>query len=117
MNINCDPVKIDAVFINVLINSIQALSDNGGKITVNISETNDKIKLEFSDSGPGIPEDIIDNIFEPLFTTKQKGTGLGLASCKNIVELHQGTIYVKNNPTTFTIEMPKLLSQENKIET
>lgn len=117
VNINCDPVKIDAVFINFLINSIQALSDNGGKITIDISETDDKVKLEFSDSGPGIPEDIIDNVFEPLFTTKQKGTGLGLASCKNIVELHQGTISVKNNPTTFTIEMPKLLSQDNKIET
>lgn len=117
VNINCDPVKIDAVFINFLINSIQALSDNGGKITVNINEIDDKIKLEFSDSGPGVPENVIDNIFEPLFTTKQKGTGLGLASCKNIVELHQGTISVKNNPTTFTMEMPKLLSQDNTTET
>lgn len=117
VNINCDPVKIDAVFINFLMNSIQAMPDIGGEIAINISETKDNVKLEFSDSGNGIPEDIIDKIFDPLFTTKQKGTGLGLASCKNIVELHQGVIFVKNNPTTFTIEMPKLLSQETKIET
>ena len=117
VNINCDPIKIDAVFINFLINSIQAMSDGGGKITINISENQDKVKLEFSDTGSGIPEDVIDNVFEPLFTTKQKGTGLGLASCKNIIEQHHGTISVKNNPTTFTIEIPKLLPKENKTET
>ncbi|MHA7733183.1 sensor histidine kinase [Nitrosopumilus sp. S6] len=115
--INCDPVKIDAVFINLIINSIQAMPDSGGKITINVSEKKDNVILEFSDSGDGIPESVINKIFEPLFTTKQKGTGLGLASCKNIVEQHKGIISVKNNPTTFTIEMPKLLPQEAKIET
>ncbi|WP_428326261.1 ATP-binding protein [Nitrosopumilus sp.] len=114
VNINCDPVKIDAVFINFLVNSIQAIPDGGGKITINISESKDVVKIEFSDSGNGIPEDIIDKIFDPLFTTKQKGTGLGLASCKNIIEIHQGTISVKNNPTTFTVEIPKSLTQDTK---
>ena len=114
VNINCDPVKIDAVFINFIVNSIQAIPD-GGKITINISESKDIAKIEFSDSGNGIPDDIIDKIFDPLFTTKQKGTGLGLASCKNIIEIHQGTISVKNNPTTFTVELPKSLIQDTKI--
>lgn len=63
--------------------------------------------IDFIDSGPGIPEDTINKIFEPLFTTKQKGTGLGLASCKNIVEQHSGKITVKNNPTTFTVRLPR----------
>jgi len=60
VSINCDPIKIDAVFINFLINSIQAMPDGGGKITINISENNDDVKLEFSDTGNGITEDVID---------------------------------------------------------
>ena len=62
------------------------------------------------DSGPGIPEDIISKIYDPLFTTKIEGTGLGLASCKSIVESHNGALSVSNNPTTFKIKLPKNLS-------
>ncbi|MBL7015858.1 MAG: HAMP domain-containing histidine kinase, partial [Nitrosopumilus sp.] len=65
--------------------------------------------IKFIDSGKGIPDADLSKVFEPLFTTKQKGTGLGLASCKNIVEQHQGEISVTNNPTTFTIILPKSL--------
>jgi signal transduction histidine kinase len=82
----------------------------GGKIEINISAKENMVVLEFIDSGEGIPEEHLEKVFDPLFTTKQKGTGLGLASCRNIVEQHQGTISVKNNPTTFTIELPKSLS-------
>jgi signal transduction histidine kinase len=115
VKINCDPVKIDAVFINLIVNSIQALSE-GGIIEIKIDTKDHDAIIQFIDSGEGIPDKIIGNIFEPLFTTKQKGTGLGLASCKNIIEEHHGTISVKNNPTTFTIQMPKLL-QLTKINT
>jgi len=73
------------------------------KIEISIKEKDNLIVLEFVDSGDGIPDKDLDKVFEALFTTKQKGTGLGLASCRNIVEQHQGEISVKNNPTTFTI--------------
>ncbi|NIP61642.1 MAG: GHKL domain-containing protein, partial [Nitrosopumilaceae archaeon] len=63
------------------------------------------IKIE--DSGPGISSENINKIFDPLFTTKQTGTGLGLVSCKTIVESYGGNISVNNNPTTFTIKLPK----------
>lgn len=82
----------------------------GGKIEIKIDEKNDMIILQFVDSGEGIPDDNLDKVFEPLFTTKQRGTSLGLASCKNIIEQHQGEISVKNNPTTFTIKLPKSIS-------
>jgi len=107
--IDCDVVKLDAVFINLIVNSIQAMYD-GGKIDIEISEQDNLAIIKFIDSGEGIPEDHISDIFEPLFTTKQKGTGLSLASCKNIVEQHQGEISVSNNPTTFTITLPKILT-------
>jgi len=106
IKMNCDVDKIDAVFINILVNSIQAMH-KGGKIEVTIKEKDNLVVLEFIDSGVGITDKDLDKVFEPLYTTKQKGTGLGLASCKNIIEQHQGEISVKNNPTTFIIKLPK----------
>lgn len=105
--ISCDSIKIDAVFINLIVNAIQAIPQ-GGTIELQIKSNNDNIVIDFIDSGTGIPKEFMDKIFEPLFTTKQKGTGLGLASCKNIIEQHNGKISVKNNPTTFTITLPKI---------
>jgi len=116
VKIDCDSVKLDAVFINLIVNSIQAMH-NGGKIEIKISDQDNLVILKFIDSGDGISDENMSKIFEPLFTTKQKGTGLGLASCKNIVEQHQGEISVENNPTTFTIVLPKTLTvQQVKLQ-
>ena len=84
----------------------QAVGDSG-TIDIIISETNTEIILKVIDSGHGIKTELIDKVFDPLITSKQRGTGLGLASVKNIVEQHNGIISVKNNPTTFTVEIPK----------
>jgi two-component system sensor histidine kinase HydH len=56
---------------------------------------------------PGIPKEIRPHIFDPLFTSKETGTGLGLGICKSIIEQHKGKISVLQNPTTFVIELPK----------
>ena len=74
---------------------------------ITLKENSNHIVIEIKDSGDGIPHEIIDNIFEPLFTTKQQGTGLGLASVKSIIESHNGTISVTSQPTIFTITLPK----------
>nr|WP_299290974.1 ATP-binding protein [Nitrosopumilus sp.] len=108
IKLDCDPLKLDPVFINLIVNAIQAMPE-GGEIKIIVSESHDSVILDFVDSGIGIPEKDLDKVFEPLFTTKQKGTGLGLASCKNIVEQHEGTISVSNEPTTFRIILPKNL--------
>ena len=102
----CDSSKLTIVLTNLINNSIQAL-EAGGKITIKAGEDNDYSVMQIEDSGSGIPSEILLKIFEPLVTTKNTGTGLGLASCKYIIEEHNGSITVQNNPTTFTIKIPK----------
>ena len=104
--LKCDPVQIEVVIANLLRNAIDAV-ENDGIISIKLSEDQNYHIISIEDTGPGIPEENLQKIFEPLFTTKQKGTGLGLASCKNIVEQHNGTIITENNPTAFTIKLPK----------
>lgn len=103
----CDPFRLEVVFSNLLKNAFQAI-DNKGEVTIRIIDKNDDVVIEVEDSGPGITEGNIEKIFEPLFTTKQTGTGLGLASCKSIVDKHGGTLSVRNNPTTFMVTIPKV---------
>lgn len=106
ISIYCDSSKLTIVLTNLINNSIQAL-EAGGKITIKASEDNDYSVIQIEDSGSGIPSEVLLKIFEPLVTTKSTGTGLGLASCKYIIEEHSGSITVQNNPTTFTIKIPK----------
>jgi len=103
-----DSIQMGIVFNNLIYNSIQAI-DESGEINIKISDNTKDMVIEIQDSGPGITEKNLETIFEPLYTTKQSGTGLGLVSCKTIVEQHGGTISVKNNPTTFTIMIPKII--------
>jgi two-component system sensor histidine kinase HydH len=105
----CDRIKIEAVLTNLIVNAIQAVQGQG-KIVIRATESHNSIQIEIEDSGPGISEDALPNIFEPLFTTKQTGTGLGLSICQNIVARHGGEITVKNKPTTFTVSLPKNVS-------
>lgn len=99
---------------NIITNAIQA-TDDKGQVTISIEDKQDKTMFNISDSGPGIPENSFEKIFEPLYTTKQKGTGLDLSSCKTIIENHGGKITVKNNPTTFIIELPKVTEGIEKL--
>jgi signal transduction histidine kinase len=106
VEVECDFQALRIVFINLIINAIQAIEEKG-RITIKLVAKNGYAEIKIEDSGPGMSDSIADKIFEPLFTTKQEGTGLGLVSCKNIIEQHGGTISVSNNPTTFTIKIPK----------
>ena len=106
LQFNCDKSKIKSVFSNLITNSIQSI-EKEGKITVSIENELNFLNISFEDSGPGITEDVLAKIFQPLFTTKVSGTGLGLGICKNIIEEHGGKISVHNSPTTFTIKLPK----------
>ena len=106
ITISCDAKQMEIAFGNIFSNAVQAM-ENSGNIRLSIVDGKKDVKISIEDSGPGISKENLERIFEPLFTTKPGGTGLGLVSCKNIVEQHEGKITVKNNPTTFEITLPK----------
>ena len=105
VSVKCDARKMEGVMSNLLNNAVQAV-DGQGEVDVEISSDSNKIIIKVKDSGLGIPEKDLDKIFEPMYTTKTTGTGLGLVICKSIVEQHGGTISVSNKPTTFTVTLP-----------
>jgi signal transduction histidine kinase len=110
--VSADFFQLQIVFNNLLLNGIQAIGTDNGEILIRFSEEEDNEIIEFENSGPSIPEEILPHVFDSLVTTKQVGTGLGLVSCKTIIENHKGRITVRNNPTVFTILLPKLKNFE-----
>ena len=106
ISLKCDDKQLETVFVNIITNAIHAM-DNSGTIDIRLSDKIEKIMIEIQNTGPSIPDDVMPHIFEPLFTTKQIGTGLGLVSCRTIVEQHGGTIHAYNNPTRFVLHLPK----------
>ncbi|MGY5150294.1 MAG: sensor histidine kinase, partial [Candidatus Nitrosopumilus sp. bin_68KS] len=102
----CDKKRLAVALTNLIINGIQAI-DGKGEIKIDCEETESDVVISIQDSGKGIPSDMKEHIFEPLFTTKQQGTGLGLASVASIVRGHNGIITVTSSPTIFTITLPK----------
>lgn len=115
VEINCDSQKLEVVFSNIILNAIQSIEEKGS-IKIRIKSVNEQVIVEIEYSGQGIDEKLLSKIFDPLFTTKSFGTGLGLAACKGIIEQHGGTISVKNNPTTFMISLPRNLTSEQVID-
>ena len=105
ITINADGLKLQVVFSNLLGNAVEAMNGEG-QINIRVNEMGHNATIDFEDSGPGIPKEKIKKIFDPLFTTKSTGTGLGLVSCKKIVNQHKGAITVSSNPTTFTVTLP-----------
>jgi PAS domain S-box-containing protein len=104
-----DEKQLERVFINLTRNAVQAMP-NGGTLTITTNETKDHIEIAFTDTGTGIQKENMNKLFSPLFTTKAKGIGIGLAICKKIVEQHGGTIEARSKAgqgTTFTIKLLK----------
>ena len=103
-----DADKLEVVLDNLITNAVEAINEKG-QIDIRVNDNLNEIVIEIEDSGTGVPDELLTKIFEPLFTTKQRGTGLGLASCKRIIEQHGGSINVKSKPSMFIIKLPKLL--------
>jgi PAS domain S-box-containing protein len=101
--------QIIQVLINVLVNALDALPD-GGDVRIAAHAVDQSVAIELSNTGPPIPPEQMDRIFEPFFSTKPEGSGLGLSISHNIVQRHGGTMYVENLPSDqgvcFTIQLP-----------
>ncbi len=108
--IQSDESKLRRVFLNLLQNSVQAVSEGSGIIQVNIESFDDSVSIEIIDNGKGIPRENIHEIFNPYYTTREKGHGLGLSISKNIIEELDGSIFVNSKVkegTSFKIVLPK----------
>jgi PAS domain S-box-containing protein len=103
-----DPLRMQQVFQNIISNAYQAMP-GGGKLTISVQEQGEMIEIAFTDTGEGIPEANMPKIFEPLFSTKIHGIGLGLPISKEIVEEYGGSILVESTVgvgTTFRVQLP-----------
>ena len=105
--------QLQQVFMNLVSNASEAMGTNGGVLSIETMHLlrEDRLPVNFEDTGCGIPEENIAKLFEPFFTTKKKGkgVGLGLSVAYGIVQEHEGSIYVKSEMgrgTTFQIKLP-----------
>jgi len=104
-----DPQQLSQAFHNIILNGAQAMPDGGRLVVRTEAATDGYISASFSDSGGGITAENLERIFEPLFTTKARGIGLGLALVKTLVEGHGGTVEVRSEVhkgSTFTVRLP-----------
>jgi signal transduction histidine kinase len=106
--VSADAAQLFQVLENLIRNAVQAMPE-GGSVRVSTQADTDVCRIRVSDTGPGIPEEMQESVFEPLVTTKTTGTGLGLALCKRIIDAHGGRISVESRPgegATFEVELP-----------
>jgi signal transduction histidine kinase len=104
-----DPDQLGQVFGNIILNAVQAMAEGGRLVLRSEVESPEWVAVSFTDTGAGISEENLDKLFEPLFTTKAKGVGLGLAVVKSLVEGHGGNIKVQSEVgkgSTFTVRLP-----------
>lgn len=100
--------KLTQVFVNIIINAVQAMP-GGGSLTLQVFTTESSVCVSFRDTGEGISPEHLPQIFEPFYSKKIGGSGLGLTLSKRIVEIHSGSFYVESEPgqgTTFTVSLP-----------
>jgi signal transduction histidine kinase len=102
------PQALHHLFLNLALNARDAMPE-GGELTILVQQRKSEVRLYFQDSGPGIPRSIRSKVFEPFFTTRAEGTGLGLAFVDRIVSEHGGSISVGSSPSggaQFQIHLP-----------
>jgi signal transduction histidine kinase len=110
-----DKSQLSQVFMNIMLNAEEALNENsGGNIIIKTESDDEWARVSISDDGTGIPEENLNQVFYPFYTTKDigEGTGLGLSTCYGVVTSHGGLIHAENNNmggATIVIELPRAI--------
>src|SRR5262249_47877689 len=101
-----DKSKLQIAFLNIIINAIEAIAHDKGELSIAVVMQEENTSAEITDNGCGIPAENLSRLFEPYFTSKRNGIGLGLASTLNIIQAHSATIEVRSKVglgTTFIV--------------
>jgi signal transduction histidine kinase len=115
-----DRVQLQQVFMNLLLNAIEAMKDSGGQLTVKSEQKDGQLRFSVSDMGIGFPPEMIDQIFSAFFTTKAQGSGMGLAVSRSIVESHGGRLWATANDqrgATFHFTLPIQFTESSALLT
>lgn len=97
-------MQIEQVLINIVRNAIEASHEQSGetaappRVDIRARRESDRVHIEISDRGPGLSQDVIDRIFDPFFSSKTDGMGMGLTICHSIVQMHNGRLWAEPNP-------------------
>ena len=108
-----DPDQLKQVFLNLVTNAVQAMEATGGTITISTRATGEYVAVSVADNGPGISAEDAPKVFDPFFTKRAEGTGLGLTIVHRIIDEHEGRIELENGPdgTTFSVTLPAALDE------
>jgi PAS domain S-box-containing protein len=115
-----DRVQLQQVLLNLVLNAVDAVKDNSApdrRVGIRARPAGDTVEVSVTDNGHGIPADLLGRVFEPFFTSKPNGLGMGLAISRSIVEAHGGRLWAENNPAggaTFTFSLPAAIGGEAK---
>ena len=113
--IMADKVQLSIAFLNIIVNSIEAMDDREGRLIISVHPHNEYCEIRITDNGCGISEENQKKLFEPYFTSKRNGIGLGLAATLNILQSHLAKIEVislEGTGTTFSITIPIINNQQ-----
>ncbi len=116
-NLFGDSVQIQQILVNLLLNAVDAIGSEGGRVEVKTFERDGQVIASVSDTGPAISTDDLGKIFEPFYSTKKNGMGMGLTICRSIAEAHGGEIIVKHNHpqhVIFEVVLPVAMSEVNE---
>ncbi len=113
--VNADIEKLSIALLNLVINASEAMENSNGRLDILVQQQDETARVTVSDTGCGMPEETLSQLFEPYFTRKRNGMGLGLASTLNIIQSHKGEIEVSSEPgvgTRFVITLPLAAASE-----